>query len=85
MAANIKLADCLIAPHSQPCWDCINACGGCSWSANGEPVPGWKAEPVIIRNNMGRDPDDFSAKSYRIYACPQFRADPRRAHDKACD
>ena len=73
MAANIKLSDCLIAPHRQPCWDCANACGGCSWSEKGEPVPGWKAEPIIIRNNMGRDPDDFSAKSYRIYACPKFR------------
>lgn len=30
MAADIKLSDCLIVPHSQPCWDCINACGGCS-------------------------------------------------------
>lgn len=73
MAANIKLSDCLIAPHRQPCWDCANACGGCSWSAKGEPVSGWKAEPVIIRNNMGRDPDDFSAKSYKIYSCPKFR------------
>lgn len=42
MAADIKLSDCYIAPYSQPCWDCINACGGCLWSAKGEPVPGWK-------------------------------------------
>ncbi len=48
MAADIKLSDCYIAPYSQPCWDCINACGGCSWSAKGEPVPGWKAEPAIV-------------------------------------
>lgn len=85
MAADIKLADCLVAPHSQPCWDCANAYGGCSWSAKGEPVPGWKAEPVIIRNNLNRDPDDFSAKSFKIYACPLFRADTRREHDKTCD
>ena len=85
MAANIKLSDCLIAPHRQPCWDCANACGGCSWSAKGEPVPGWKAEPVIIRNNLNRDPENFSAKSYKIYDCPLFRADTRRQHDKACD
>lgn len=39
MAADIKLSDCYIAPYSQPCWDCANACGGCSWSANGNPSP----------------------------------------------
>ena len=72
MAADIKLADCLIAPHRQPCWDCANACGGCSWSARGEPIPGWKAEPVIIRNHLDRGPENFSAKSFKIYACPQF-------------
>lgn len=85
MAADIKLSDCLITPHRQPCWDCINACGGCSWSAKGEPVPGWKAEPAIIQAHLNRGAGNFSAKSYKIYACPQFRADQRRAHDKAGD
>lgn len=70
---------------TQLCWTCANACGGCSWSAKFQPVPGWNAEPVIIRNHLDRGPENFSAKSYKIYACPQFRADPRRAHDKACD
>ena len=34
---------------------------------------------------LDRGPENFSAKSYKIYDCPQFRADPRRAHDKACN
>ena len=72
MAANIVLADCYIAPHSQLCWDCANACGGCPWSEKFQPVPGWDAEPVIIRNHQDRGPENFSAKSYKIYACPQF-------------
>ncbi len=85
MASNIVLAGCYIAPYSQPCWDCANACGGCPWSAKFQPVPGWDAEPVIIRNHLNRGEENFSAKSYKIYACPQFRADPRRKHDTPCN
>lgn len=61
MAADIKLSDCLIAPHSQLCWDCANACGGCSWSGidpvthkpRFEPVPGWKAKPTRTERSTG--------------------------------
>ena len=71
MAANIKLTDCLIAPHRQPCWDCANACGGCSWSAKGEPVPGWKAEQTSILCYEGSQAG--RTESYKIIFCPEFR------------
>lgn len=62
-------------PQSQQlCWKCANACGGCPWSARFQPVPGWLAEPVIIKSHMDCGPDGFMAKSYKIYFCPQFRA-----------
>lgn len=37
----------------QLCWECKNACGGCEWSANLEPVPGWTAEKVPRREYIG--------------------------------
>ena len=58
---------------SQPCWTCANACGGCSWSQEFEPVPGWKAVPVTIAQNE-TCPDTF-----RILYCPQWRPDRRTA------
>lgn len=56
----------------QPCWTCTKACGGCSWSRNFIPVPGWKAEPTHIPSN-----GDF-ADSYRIIECPEYEPDKRR-------
>lgn len=73
MAANIKLSDCLIAPHRQPCWDCANACGGCEWSSKFQPVPGWDASPVIQKFHGGGTPRDYLTGSYAIRACPKFR------------
>lgn len=73
MAASFTLESCYRTAPDQLCWDCANACGGCSWSAKGEPVPGWKAEPVIIRNHLNRGSENFSAKSFKIYSCPKFR------------
>lgn len=79
MAADIKLADCLIAPHRQPCWDCGNACGGCSWSARGEPVPGWDATPtsrVLKVGGKGKNRTRVET-SFVIHTCPKFRRDER--------
>ena len=65
--------------HTNICFDCQRACGGCSWSAIGdygrprfEPVPGWTAEPTSF-NIEGR-----VVNTYHITACPQFKPDPPR-------
>ncbi len=55
--------------EEQPCWDCSRACGGCSWSADLTPVPGWTAVPRIWEDG------DIS---WRIIHCPLFRKEPRR-------
>lgn len=46
------------------CWDCQNACGGCSWSRCFEPVAGWEAKP--------------SEDSFFVINCPQFIPDEVR-------
>ena len=76
MAADIKLSDCLIVPHSQPCWDCINACGGCEWSDHLGPVPGWDATPTsrVLKDGKG---STRVASSFVIHTCPKFRRDTR--------
>lgn len=47
----------------QLCWYCKNACGGCSWSSDFIPIPGWVAEKTI------KD----SKETYSITDCPLFR------------
>lgn len=50
----------------QICWNCKNACGGCSWSREFKPVKGWTATPTnIIGNN-------YIIPSYSITACPKY-------------
>lgn len=51
------------------CFSCDNACGGCSWSREFKPVPGWTAEPSLIW--VG----DRQMDSYHITDCPEFAAD----------
>ena len=51
------------------CWDCENACCGCSWSRWFEPVEGWTAKPVVITQCGGKTP------TYLVYACPEFKRD----------
>ena len=61
------------------CFDCENACGGCSWSAvdpetdkvRFEPVPGWTAEPVYKRIGSNERGERL-VETYKITACPQF-------------
>ena len=56
------LADYLVKTgedHTNICFDCRRACGGCSWSAADpetgkplfRPVPGWTAERSFLRLN----------------------------------
>ena len=47
------------------CWDCANACVGCSWSRQFLPVKGWKAT-----RTYGKTFD-----SYIVHECPEFVRD----------
>ena len=47
------------------CWKCGNACGGCRWSRDFEPVPGWVAVPTRIGH--------YGLESFLVMRCPQFR------------
>lgn len=51
------------------CGDCIRT--DCSWSRNGTPVRGWKAEKTVIRNSTGGG-KYLQTKSYRVTDCPLF-------------
>jgi len=63
---------------AQKCEDCINACGGCSFTEldeNGnlkmEPVPGWKAEKVVWKPySKKRDKTQYT---YRVIDCPLYK------------
>lgn len=56
------------------CWDCENACGGCSWTevdpvtgkVRFKPVEGWKTR--IVKVNTGR----HIVEKEQIYDCPLF-------------
>lgn len=47
------------------CWDCANACCGCTWSQSLRPVKGWKA--IQVHNN--------AFTSYIVQECPEFKRD----------
>lgn len=49
------------------CWECKNACGGCSWSKNFEPVAGWNALPTTLKSCSGR-----IEQSYLVRSCPKY-------------
>lgn len=55
----------------QLCWDCKKATGGCSWSKNFIPVPGWTATPAVIKSTSGRN-NVMITETYSITACPEF-------------
>lgn len=52
----------------QPCWNCQNFAGGCSWSRRFEPVEGWRAIEVIKEAK----PHAPGYTSYKILYCPEF-------------
>ena len=59
---------------TQPCWGCKRACGGCSWSQDFTPIPGWVAtETLVGSSKCGRE-----YKSYQIEKCPEFEPDEPR-------
>lgn len=51
------------------CWDCKNACGGCSWSKNFTPVEGWKITKTLIKGNFETD---AVIESCIVHSCPEF-------------
>lgn len=71
------------------CFDCKNACGGCSWSEVDPitkkprfvPVPGWTAQKVCL--NLGTA---YGRKriveNYYVTACPQFEPDHKKRRRK---
>lgn len=61
IAAEIKRRE-----NEQPCWNCGNACGGCSWAQDFTPVKDWEAEPVTVKDKEG------DIRTYKIKYCPQY-------------
>lgn len=67
------------------CIDCKKASGGCSWSevdpVTGkilfEPVPGWDAKKVKLRNGQTRKGVPIYIDTYSIKACPLFEKEER--------
>lgn len=53
----------------QLCWSCKKACGGCSWSKDGEPIKDWTADKNVIPLN-GK-----YAETYKISKCPEYVKD----------
>lgn len=64
------------------CFDCQNACGGCSWSEKFEPVPGWTAKKVTQKTHLHKGAVRW-IETYHITACPEFVKDEPR-HSMAC-
>ena len=52
------------------CWDCRKARGGCTWSAELEPVEGWEAEPTVRKPGTKDE-----MHSFIVYDCPEFERD----------
>ena len=52
------------------CWDCANACCGCSWSRGFVPVDGWKAIQKKIKLSGGK-----TTPTYIVCECPRFQRD----------
>lgn len=70
------------------CFDCQNACGGCSWTEidpgtnkpRFEPVPGWTAKLVLLNIGAMRDRARL-IETYHVTKCPQFIPDVPRKGD----
>ena len=55
-------------PQLSLCWSCERAGKpSCEWCMEGEPVPGWDAEPTIVNNSPNR-----RARSFHVRSCPKF-------------
>ena len=65
------------------CWECQNACGGCSWADEFIPVDGWKAISNPIKaDHMGAD---VVLESYQVVWCPKFITDSAERLAKVMD
>lgn len=70
------------------CFDCQNACGGCSWTEINpvtkrprfEPVPGWTAKLVLL-NVGGTKTGNRYIETYFVTKCPLFIPDAPRKRD----
>ena len=59
------------------CWDCANACGGCSWSSReAQPVDGWDATPTKVNMTINHNHPRY-VDSYIVHSCPQFVRDAK--------
>lgn len=54
------------------CWNCKNACGGCSWSKEFKPVEGWDATYSPVMYARGYDYKREFKESYVVHECPEF-------------
>lgn len=62
--------------ESSICWECDNACGGCSWSRSFTPVEGWTA----VISPKADCPSKEAIRRipwYLVRTCPEFVQDPR--------
>ena len=50
------------------CWECRHL--DCSWIRSLVPVPGWDAEPDILKFSVKKQV--IKKKSYRVKQCPMF-------------
>lgn len=89
MAAGTRKKRAAPAGRASICFDCQNACGGCSWSGldpvthmpRFEPVPGWTATPTCLKVSWACHGRTYNKRieSYCITACPEFVPDdPKR-------
>ena len=54
----------------QPCWTCRKYAGGCCWSRELKPIPGWRATKTIkFQGTCG------GLESYAIHECPEYEPD----------
>ena len=52
------------------CWNCGNACGGCSWSDDLEPVEGWHARETYMKSS--------DMYTYTVIDCPEYCKDKKK-------
>lgn len=52
------------------CWDCKNACGGCSWSRNFTPVAGWNATEGAVKVMCQKS--QRYVQTFFVHSCPEF-------------
>ena len=71
--------------ESTLCWSCDKATGGCSWSKQFKPVPGWDAvrNDVLVQYGSGEHSKRLYDESYVVKACPEFVPDKPRDRERS--